>query len=170
MSWSDPSQHHTVSLPANASVVSSHDSIHSSEEYPSEFSSLAGKVHVFFPLQPAFPSHEGFSAAQPQAPPPYEARVTGYEPGKGKNKGLTGSLKCVMESGKKFNVGTGLSDKQRKNPPRVVSIIVYRFQELTRDGVPRFPSFIGEAADKTDPKDAEVPEHRKAGVAGPSDL
>lgn len=37
-----------------------------------------------------------------------------------------------------FNVGTGLSDKQRKNPPKVGAIIVYRFQELTRDGVPRF--------------------------------
>lgn len=29
-----------------------------------------------------------------------EAEVTGYEPGKGKHKGLTGSLKCKMESGK----------------------------------------------------------------------
>jgi DNA ligase-1 len=38
---------------------------------------------------------------------------------------------------------------------------VYRFQELTKDGVPRFPSFIGESADKTEAKDAEVPEHRK---------
>lgn len=25
----------------------------------------------------------------------------------------------------------------------------------------RFPTFIGEAADKTVPKDAEIPEHRK---------
>ncbi|KAF8579883.1 DNA ligase/mRNA capping enzyme [Ramaria rubella] len=96
-----------------------------------------------------------------------EARVTGYEPGKGRNKGTTGALKCVMESGKKFNVGTGLSDKQRKNPPKIGSIVVYRFQELTRDGVPRFPSFIGEAADKTEPKDADVPDHRKAGATGP---
>jgi hypothetical protein len=39
-----------------------------------------------------------------------------------------------------FNVGTGLSDKQRRNPPKVGAIIVYRFQELTRDGVPRFVS------------------------------
>jgi DNA ligase-1 len=38
---------------------------------------------------------------------------------------------------------------------------VYRFQELTKDGVPRFPSFIGESADKTEATDAEVPEHRK---------
>jgi hypothetical protein len=37
----------------------------------------------------------------------------------------------------KFNVGTGLSDKVRANPPKVGSIVVYRFQDLTRDGVPR---------------------------------
>lgn len=29
-----------------------------------------------------------------------EARVAGYEPGKGRNKGATGALRCVMASGK----------------------------------------------------------------------
>lgn len=67
-----------------------------------------------------------------------EARVTGYVPGKGRLAGITGALKCEMESGKKFNVGTGLSDKQRRSPPKIGAIITYRFQELTRDGVPRF--------------------------------
>ncbi|EAU82651.2 DNA ligase [Coprinopsis cinerea okayama7 len=95
-----------------------------------------------------------------------EAVVTGYEPGKGRNAGVTGALKCKMASGKTFNVGTGLSDKQRKNPPKIGSIIVYRFQELTRDKVPRFPSFIGEAADKTEPKDADIPPSRIAGASG----
>ncbi|KAF8166013.1 hypothetical protein B0H34DRAFT_259419 [Crassisporium funariophilum] len=90
-----------------------------------------------------------------------EAIITGYAPGKGRNKGMTGALKCKMESGKLFNVGSGLTDKIRKNPPKVGSIIVYRFQELTRDGVPRFPSFVGLAIDKAEPKDAEIPEHRK---------
>jgi DNA ligase 1 len=114
-----------------------------------------------------------------------EARVTGYVSGKGRLAGITGALKCEMESGKKFNVGTGLSDKQRKNPPKIGSIITYRFQELTRDGVPRlhspfrlymrttltsyfrscrFPSYIGEPIDKDEPKDAEIPEHRKPGA------
>lgn len=90
-----------------------------------------------------------------------EARVIGYEPGKGKHAGSVGSLRCVMESGKKFSVGSGLSDRQRQHPPKVGSIIVYRFQELTKDGCPRFPTFIGETADKTVPKDAEIPQHRK---------
>ncbi|KAJ6466915.1 hypothetical protein C8R45DRAFT_838778 [Mycena sanguinolenta] len=92
-----------------------------------------------------------------------EAEVTGYTAGKGKHAGLTGALKCKMQSGKTFNVGTGLSDKQRKNPPKIGTIITYRFQELTRDGVPRFPSYIGEAIDKKKAKDAKLPAHRKAG-------
>ncbi|KJA20927.1 hypothetical protein HYPSUDRAFT_42528 [Hypholoma sublateritium FD-334 SS-4] len=97
-----------------------------------------------------------------------EAVVTGHAPGKGRNKGITGALMCKMESGKLFNVGSGLTDKIRKAPPAVGSIITYRFQELTRDGVPRFPSYIGVAIDKDEPKDAEIPAHRKAGVASGS--
>ncbi|ESK91269.1 dna ligase [Moniliophthora roreri MCA 2997] len=97
-----------------------------------------------------------------------EAIVMGYEDGKNKYKGVTGSLVCKMESGKKFNVGSGLTDKQRKDPPKIGTIITYRFQELTKDGVPRFPTFVGEAIDKKKPKDAEVPPHRK-GTTQPSD-
>ncbi|KAF9490955.1 hypothetical protein BDN71DRAFT_1422178 [Pleurotus eryngii] len=85
-----------------------------------------------------------------------EAIITGYEPGKGRNKGVAGALKCKMASGKTFSVGTGLSDKQRRDPPKIGAIITYRFFELTRDGVPRFPSYVGEAVDKDEPKDAEI--------------
>lgn len=63
-----------------------------------------------------------------------EARVTGYEAGKGKYKGSVGSLKCVMESGRTFKCGTGLSDEDRRDPPKVGDIISYRFFELTSDG------------------------------------
>ncbi|EJC98107.1 DNA ligase/mRNA capping enzyme [Fomitiporia mediterranea MF3/22] len=95
-----------------------------------------------------------------------EAKVTGYVPGKGKHQGVMGALKCVMASGKTFNVGTGFSDKQRAKPPKICSIITYRFQELTLDGVPRFPSFIGEALDKDKPTDAVIPYAKKADVRG----
>ncbi|KIK57446.1 hypothetical protein GYMLUDRAFT_46330 [Collybiopsis luxurians FD-317 M1] len=98
-----------------------------------------------------------------------EAMVTGYKPGKGRNAGVTGALKCKMASGKTFDVGSGLNDKQRKNPPKIGTIIVYRFQELTKDGVPRFPTFLGEAADKMEPKDAIVPDHRKGAATKKSE-
>ncbi|KDR84542.1 hypothetical protein GALMADRAFT_275522 [Galerina marginata CBS 339.88] len=85
-----------------------------------------------------------------------EAVVTGHAPGKGAKQGLDG---CAEN----FNVGSGLTDKIRQSPPKIGAIITYRFQELTRDGVPRFPSFVGIAIDKDVPKDAVIPEHRKTG-------
>jgi DNA ligase 1 len=72
-----------------------------------------------------------------------EAIVVGYEAGKGKHKGRTGSLLCELPNGKKFNVGTGLSDAERHAPPAVGTTIRFQYQELSEDGIPRFPSYLG---------------------------
>jgi len=56
----------------------------------------------------------------------------------GEIQALRGCLFYTSQLRYLFKVGTGLSDKQRRNPPKVGAIIVYRFQELTRDGL--FPS------------------------------
>ncbi|KAJ3142541.1 hypothetical protein HK100_001794 [Physocladia obscura] len=85
-----------------------------------------------------------------------EAIVIGHEKGKGKNSTVTGSLKCQMASGKEFKIGTGLSDALRIKPPKIGAIVTYRFQELTNDGVPRFPSFVCERIDANKPSDAVV--------------
>ena len=71
-----------------------------------------------------------------------EAVVTGHSPGKGKNKGRLGALEVELTDGTAFSVGTGLSDKQRENPPAIGSVIMFRYQEMTDAGVPRFPSFV----------------------------
>lgn len=76
-----------------------------------------------------------------------EGVVIGYVPGKGKHKGRTGALIVELPDGTRFNVGTGMSDKERENPPKVGSTITYRYQELTKAGVPRFPSYVGERVD-----------------------
>lgn len=72
-----------------------------------------------------------------------EATVIGHTAGKGKHLGRVGALICRTPEGIDFNVGTGLSDQERQNPPRIGACITYRYQELTRDGVPRFPSYVG---------------------------
>lgn len=72
-----------------------------------------------------------------------EARVIGHQPGTGKHKGRLGALLVEMPNGIQFNVGTGLSDRERENPPPVGAIITYRYQELSDGGVPRFPSYVG---------------------------
>ena len=37
-----------------------------------------------------------------------------------------------------------LTDKNRNSPPKIGSIITYKFQELSKSGSPRFPTFVGE--------------------------
>lgn len=72
-----------------------------------------------------------------------EARVVDHLPGAGKHAGRLGALLVEMPDGTQFSVGTGLTDREREEPPPVGSVITYRFQELSRDGVPRFPSYVG---------------------------
>jgi len=71
-----------------------------------------------------------------------EAVVIGYEPGKKANKGKTGGLIVRMPNGKTFNVGTGLTAKDRDSPPAIGATITYRFTELTDDGKPKCASFV----------------------------
>ncbi len=80
-----------------------------------------------------------------------EGRVVGHEPGKGKHTGRLGALVVEMADGTRFNVGTGFTDDDRRSPPPVDSLVTYRFQELSRDGVPRFPTYVGLAVDKAGP-------------------
>lgn len=72
-----------------------------------------------------------------------EARVVAHVPGSGRHKGRLGALEVELRNGKRFNVGTGLSDAERESPPPVGTLITFRFQELSDDGVPRFPSYVG---------------------------
>lgn len=71
-----------------------------------------------------------------------EAVVVGYVPGKGKYKGMTGALRMEMPDGKRFRLGSGLSDALRRQPPPVGTRITYRYTALTKKGVPRFPRYL----------------------------
>jgi len=72
-----------------------------------------------------------------------EAVVIGFQAGKGRHKGRVGALVARFGNGVEFEVGTGLKDKERENPPAVGSIITVKYQELTKDGLPRFPVYVG---------------------------
>ena len=71
-----------------------------------------------------------------------EGTVIGYEPGKGKHKGRVGALIIKADNGKEFRAGTGLTNKERAKPPSIGSRVTYRYQELTDDLIPRFPTFV----------------------------
>ena len=70
-----------------------------------------------------------------------EATVIGHKPGKGKFEGMLGSLRVRATDGREFSVGTGFTNAQRKNPPPIGSVVTYRYRGLTKNGLPRFPSF-----------------------------
>lgn len=70
-----------------------------------------------------------------------EATIVGYEPGKGRLRGLTGALLMEMPDGRRFHLGAGLTDKLRRNPPPLGTQVTYRYQALTANGLPRFPRY-----------------------------
>ncbi|MBW8370616.1 MAG: DNA ligase [Thiobacillus sp.] len=71
-----------------------------------------------------------------------EAVVVGHTPGKGKYQGMTGALEMEMPDGKRFRIGSGLSDALRHQPPPIGTRITYRYQHLTKNGMPRFPRYL----------------------------
>lgn len=71
-----------------------------------------------------------------------EARVVGYTAGEGKYVGQVGALKVESADGKRFRLGSGLSDAERTDPPPVGSWVTYRYNGLTSNGLPRFARFI----------------------------
>ena len=70
-----------------------------------------------------------------------EAIVVGHTPGKGKYLGMTGALEMEMPDGKRFRIGSGLTDALRRQPPTIGTHITYRYQHLTKNGLPRFPRY-----------------------------
>ena len=70
-----------------------------------------------------------------------EAKVIGYVAGKGRFTGVVGALEMETANGKHFRIGTGLSQAVRQQPPAIGSTVTYRYQELTGNGLPRFPRF-----------------------------
>ncbi|KGD61727.1 DNA ligase [Alcanivorax jadensis T9] len=71
-----------------------------------------------------------------------EATVVDYSDGKGKYQGQVGALVVETGDGRRFKLGSGLSDNERADPPPVGSTVTYKFFGLTANGLPRFASFL----------------------------
>ena len=71
-----------------------------------------------------------------------EARVVGHLSGRGKYAGMVGALEVETPDGRRFRIGSGLSDADRRAPPPLGSEVTYRYRELTGGGLPRFPVFV----------------------------
>lgn len=71
-----------------------------------------------------------------------EARVIEHVPGKGKHSARVGALVVETADGKRFKLGTGLTDAERENPPAIGSWVTYRYNGTTAKGLPRFARFM----------------------------
>ena len=71
-----------------------------------------------------------------------EARVIAHETGKGKYQDMLGAMVVEAPDGRRFKLGTGFTDAQRRNPPAIGSTVTYRYRDLTLKGMPKFASFL----------------------------
>jgi DNA ligase-1 len=81
---------------------------------------------------------------------PYEdadAKVLAHIGGRGRHAERTGALLVETPDGRRFKLGSGLTDAQRKAPPPVGSWVSYRYNGLTDKGLPRFARFLRERPD-----------------------
>ncbi len=71
-----------------------------------------------------------------------EAIVISHIAGKGKFAKMMGALLVENREKVRFKIGGGFSIEQRKSPPKIGSIITYKFFGKTKNNKPRFPSFM----------------------------
>jgi DNA ligase 1 len=81
-----------------------------------------------------------------------EAKVIALLPGKGKYEGMLGALQVETETGRRFKLGTGFTDQDRRNPPPLGAWVTYRYRDITSSGLPRFASYLRVRLDQEMPK------------------
>ena len=62
--------------------------------------------------------------------------------GTGRCASMLGALQVKDKAGHIFKIGSGFDDEQRRNPPKVGTIVTLKHQGVTKNGIPRFPIFL----------------------------
>jgi DNA ligase-1 len=73
-----------------------------------------------------------------------DARVLEHLPGQGRLAGKVGALLVEIEEppqGRRFKLGSGLSEQLRTAPPPVGTVVSFRHRGFTADGLPRHATF-----------------------------
>lgn len=68
-----------------------------------------------------------------------------YKNGDAIPQNTLGALVCTLPNGKTFEIGSGFNKKQRKEfwtNSLLGKTVTFKYQELTKDGIPRFPVFL----------------------------
>lgn len=78
-----------------------------------------------------------------------ECKIIDYTRGKGRLSGKVGAIVCKsladknagIKNGIIFRIGSGLSDEMRTNPPKIGTIITYKFSGVSKNSVPLHTRF-----------------------------
>jgi DNA ligase-1 len=62
--------------------------------------------------------------------------------GKGKYENKMGSLRCQLKNRSIVNIGSGFSDIERENPPKIGTQITFKYYGLTKQGNFKYPVFL----------------------------
>ncbi|MGM0623996.1 MAG: DNA ligase [Campylobacterota bacterium] len=68
-----------------------------------------------------------------------EGIVTGHNL---RDDGSLKSLQIRLQNGVNFNLGTGFSDVQRADPPKIGQLVTFKYYGFTKNGKPKFASFL----------------------------
>ncbi len=60
---------------------------------------------------------------------------------------LLKSLKLKLGNGTTFNLGSGFTKVQREKPPKIGTIVTFKYFGFTKKGIPKFASFLHERKD-----------------------
>ena len=56
-----------------------------------------------------------------------EATVIGHLQGTGRCKGMMGAIQVREKDGTTFKIGSGFNDTQRRNPPKIGTVVTFKF-------------------------------------------
>lgn len=76
-----------------------------------------------------------------------EARVVGHTAGQGRHAGRLGALIVETPQGRRFKLGGGFTDAERRDPPAIGTWVTYRYNGTNASGLPRFARFLRVRAD-----------------------
>ena len=71
-----------------------------------------------------------------------EAVVIKHLKGKGKYTNMLGAMIVEMPDGKLFKIGSGFTDAERQAPPAIGQTITYQYRGKTKNGIPRFATYL----------------------------
>ena len=76
-----------------------------------------------------------------------ECRLVSIIEGKGKFSGEMGAIACEYK-GRLIRIGSGFTDEQRAYPPKIGSLISFKYYGLSRLGNPKYPVFLRVRSDE----------------------